>query len=45
MDDVAKIRACLFGGAMGDALGAEIEFWSLGQIRALSRWPDGVAAA
>ena len=40
MDDVTKIRACLFGGAMGDALGAEIEFWSLGRIRAL--FPDGL---
>ncbi|MDH2328832.1 ADP-ribosylglycohydrolase family protein [Cereibacter sp. SYSU M97828] len=35
-----KIRACLFGGAMGDALGAEIEFWSLDRIRA--RFPGGV---
>ena len=40
MDDVTKIRACLFGGAMGDALGAEIEFWSLERIRA--RFPRGL---
>lgn len=36
----ALIRASLFGGAIGDALGAEIEFWSLDRIRA--RFPDGV---
>ncbi|WP_136686017.1 ADP-ribosylglycohydrolase family protein [Falsirhodobacter xinxiangensis] len=36
------VRACLFGGAMGDALGAEIEFWSLEKIRA--RFPDGLTA-
>ena len=35
-----RIRASLFGGAIGDALGAEIEFWSLAQI--LERFPDGV---
>ncbi|QXI66090.1 ADP-ribosyl-[dinitrogen reductase] glycohydrolase (plasmid) [Paracoccus marcusii] len=40
MDDVTRIRACLFGGAMGDALGAEIEFWSLNRIRA--RFPGGL---
>lgn len=40
MDDVTKIRACLFGGAMGDALGAEIEFWSLARIQA--RFPSGL---
>ena len=34
------IRASLFGGAIGDALGAEIEFWSLAQIRA--RFPGGL---
>lgn len=34
------IRASLFGGAIGDALGAEIEFWKLSQIR--SRFPNGV---
>jgi ADP-ribosylglycohydrolase/protein-tyrosine phosphatase len=34
------IRASLFGGAIGDALGAEIEFWGLDRIRA--RFPGGV---
>ncbi|WP_246032953.1 ADP-ribosylglycohydrolase family protein [Falsirhodobacter xinxiangensis] len=34
------IRACLFGGAIGDAWGAEIEFWSLGRIR--RQFPDGI---
>lgn len=29
----ARNRACLMGGAIGDAMGAEIEFWSLAQIR------------
>ncbi|WP_347917471.1 ADP-ribosylglycohydrolase family protein [Paracoccus marcusii] len=38
--DLARIRACLMGGAIGDALGAEIEFWPLGQIRA--RFPRGI---
>lgn len=28
-----KILACLMGGAMGDALGAEAEFWDLARIR------------
>ena len=36
----ALIRASLFGGAIGDALGAEVEFWSLSRI--LARFPDGV---
>lgn len=27
-------RGCLLGGAVGDALGAAVEFWSLAQIRA-----------
>jgi ADP-ribosylglycohydrolase len=27
------LRGCLLGGAVGDALGAPIEFWSLGEIR------------
>ena len=36
----ALIRASLFGGAIGDALGAEIEFWSLDRI--LSQLPNGV---
>ena len=40
MDDVTKIRACLFGGAVGDALGAEIEFWSLERIR--GRFPGSL---
>ena len=35
-----RIRASLFGGAIGDALGAEIEFWKLSQI--LRRFPNGV---
>jgi len=34
------LRASLLGGAIGDSLGAEIEFWSLSQIRARS--PDGI---
>lgn len=34
------IRASLFGGAIGDALGAEIEFWSLECIR--QHFPEGV---
>lgn len=33
-DRAARNRACLMGGAIGDAMGAEIEFWSLAQIRA-----------
>lgn len=33
------IEASLLGGALGDSLGAEIEFWDLAQIR--SRYPDG----
>lgn len=28
-----RIRAMLMGGALGDAMGAEIEFWSLDRIR------------
>jgi ADP-ribosylglycohydrolase len=34
------LRASLIGGAVGDSLGAEIEFWSLSQIR--GRFPDGL---
>ncbi|WP_010511817.1 ADP-ribosylglycohydrolase family protein [Komagataeibacter europaeus] len=34
------IRASFFGGAIGDALGAEMEFWSLNRIR--DRFPHGV---
>ena len=36
-----QFRGCLLWGAVGDALGAPIEFWSLSEIR--SRFgPDGV---
>jgi len=35
-----RIQASLLGGAMGDSLGAEIEFWNLDQIRA--RFPGGL---
>lgn len=34
------IRASFFGGAIGDALGAEMEFWPLERIR--TRFPSGV---
>jgi len=34
------LRASLIGGAVGDSLGTEIEFWSLSQIR--DRFPDGL---
>lgn len=40
--DLRLIRASLLGGAIGDALGAEIEFWPLSRIRA--RFPQGVDA-
>lgn len=36
----ARIRAMLMGGALGDAMGAEIEFWSLDRIR--RRFPAGI---
>lgn len=36
----AMVRASLFGGAIGDTLGAEIEFWPLDKI--LRRFPNGV---
>ena len=40
-DRMSKLtRASLFGGAIGDALGAEFEFWPLDRIR--RRFPDGV---
>lgn len=39
-DLAASIEACLLGGAIGDALGAEIEFWPLARIRAA--FPDGI---
>lgn len=35
-----QIHACLLGGAIGDSLGAEIEFLSLAEIR--RRYPDGI---
>ena len=38
--DPELLRASLLGGAVGDSLGAEIEFWSLDQIR--ERFPDGL---
>lgn len=38
-DVAARNRACLMGGAIGDAMGAEIEFWSLAQIR--GHFPGG----
>ncbi len=38
--EAALIRASLMGGAIGDALGAEIEFWPLEKI--LRRFPKGV---
>lgn len=36
----SRVRGCLLGGAIGDALGGAIEFRSLAQIR--SAHPDGV---
>jgi ADP-ribosylglycohydrolase/protein-tyrosine phosphatase len=38
---LSRIRGCLLGGAVGDALGAPVEFLSLGEIRA-KFGPDGV---
>jgi len=38
--ELCRIRASLYGGAIGDALGAEMEFWSLDKIRTL--FPKGV---
>ncbi|NJN35766.1 MAG: ADP-ribosylglycohydrolase family protein [Nitrospiraceae bacterium] len=38
--DPNLLRASLLGGAIGDSLGAEIEFWSLAQIRA--QFPKGI---
>ena len=35
-----QLHACLLGGAIGDSLGAEIEFLSLAEIR--RRYPDGI---
>jgi ADP-ribosyl-[dinitrogen reductase] hydrolase len=38
---LSRFRGCLLGGAVGDALGAPVEFWSRGEI--LRRFgPDGV---
>src|SRR5215468_7455150 len=37
----ARVRGCLLGGAIGDALGAPVEFWSLDRIRSVVG-PDGV---
>ena len=34
MELCTRYRACLLGGAVGDALGASVEFLSLGEIRA-----------
>ena len=33
MDERSRFRACLLGGAMGDALGGAVEFMSLEAIR------------
>ena len=40
IDVVSQMEACLVGGAVGDALGAEIEFWSLDQIQ--RAFPQGI---
>ncbi len=37
----ARARGCFLGGALGDALGAPVEFWSLDRILATCG-PDGV---
>lgn len=37
----ARVRGCLLGGALGDALGAPVEFLSLKQIRDVCG-PDGI---
>lgn len=39
----ARVRGCLLGGAIGDALGAPVEFWSLDRIRG-TVGPAGVRA-
>ena len=42
VDRQSKIRGCLLGGAIGDALGAPVEFMSLSEIK--SRFgPEGIA--
>lgn len=33
LDRIARVRGCLLGGAVGDALGAPVEFMSLEEIR------------
>jgi len=33
LDEISRVRGCLFGGAVGDALGAPVEFMSLEDIR------------
>ena len=38
----SRLRGCLLGGAIGDALGAPVEFWSLAHIRR-ELGPAGVA--
>jgi len=40
-DRDARARGCFLGGALGDALGAPVEFWTLNQIRTFCG-PDGV---
>jgi hypothetical protein len=35
----SRVRGCLAGGAIGDALGAPVEFMALDAIRAQRRWP------
>ncbi|MBN9164502.1 MAG: ADP-ribosylglycohydrolase family protein [Myxococcales bacterium] len=37
----ARVKGCLLGGAVGDALGAPVEFFSLANIR--RRWREGIA--
>jgi ADP-ribosylglycohydrolase len=41
VDRAARVRGCLLGGAIGDALGAPVEFMSLEEIRR-AFGPDGV---
>lgn len=38
---ISRFRGCLLGGAVGDALGAPVEFWSRSEITRLFG-PDGV---
>ena len=37
----SRVRGCLLGGAIGDALGGPVEFWDLDKIRRVCG-PDGV---